>query len=142
VAEVIAQSNEDGQLTVRLGLMKMTVGFEDVESLDGQKATLPIPKTEKINQEVHSHPIQPQQLTMRTSANTLDLRGSRVADAELELERAIAHGNGCLWIIHGHGTGKLRTGVQEFLRHHPQISHFEMASQADGGSGVTIAYLK
>ncbi|NBO30181.1 MAG: endonuclease MutS2 [Cyanobacteria bacterium WB6_1B_304] len=142
VAEVIAQSNEDGQLTVRLGLMKMTVGFEDVESLDGQKATLPIPKTEKINQEVHSHPIQPQQLTMRTSANTLDLRGSRVADAELELERAIAHGNGCLWIIHGHGTGKLRMGVQEFLRHHPQISHFEMASQSDGGSGVTIAYLK
>ena len=83
---------------------------------------------------------------MRTSQNTLDLRGSRVANAEMELDRAIAtmaaSGTGALWIIHGKGTGKLRQGVQEFLQSHPQVDRFELASQKEGGSGVTIAYLK
>ncbi|WP_353772027.1 Smr/MutS family protein [Okeania sp. SIO2G5] len=80
---------------------------------------------------------------MRTSRNTLDLRGSRVADAEIEIDRAIAssHG-GPLWIIHGHGTGKLRKGVQEFLRQHRQVEKFEPAEKADGGTGVTVAHVK
>jgi DNA mismatch repair protein MutS2 len=47
---------------------------------------------------------------IRTSQNTIDLRGSRVADAEMVLDRAISEATGPLWIIHGHGTGKLRQG--------------------------------
>jgi DNA mismatch repair protein MutS2 len=48
---------------------------------------------------------------------------------------------GVLWIIHGKGTGQLRRGVHEFLATHPQVSRFELASQKEGGGGVTIAYL-
>jgi DNA mismatch repair protein MutS2 len=58
------------------------------------------------------------------------------------LEEAIAHAIGPLWIIHGHGTGKLRLGVQEFLNQHPSIDRYEFAEAADGGKGVTIAYLR
>ncbi|HEY9903204.1 MAG TPA: endonuclease MutS2, partial [Candidatus Sericytochromatia bacterium] len=36
-AEVLSAPDEDGELTVRFGLMKMTVTLADVESLDGQK---------------------------------------------------------------------------------------------------------
>ncbi|RMF67014.1 MAG: endonuclease MutS2, partial [Cyanobacteria bacterium J069] len=85
----------------------------------------------------------PEAPAIRTSKNTVDLRGSRVADAEVVLERAIASAQaGPLWIIHGHGTGKLRQGVHAFLKEHPQVSRFEAAEQADGGSGVTVAYIE
>ena len=47
-----------------------------------------------------------------------------------------------MWIIHGKGTGRLRQGVHEFLKSHPQIERFELAPQNEGGAGVTIAYLK
>jgi DNA mismatch repair protein MutS2 len=66
-----------------------------------------------------------------------------VSDAELTLERAIATAPlGALWIIHGFGTGKLRRGVHDFLQRHPQVSHYEFADQADGGRGVTVAYIQ
>jgi len=61
----------------------------------------------------------------------------------VELERAIATAQpGAIWVIHGHGTGKLRQGVQEFLKRHPQVERFEAADQSDGGTGVTVAYIK
>lgn len=149
-AEVLAEADDDGELTVRFGLMKMTILLADVESLQGEKAVVPPPKAKpaaakpaastKPTEEDASP--RAQAPAVRTSRNTLDLRGSRVADAEITLDRAIASAQpGPLWIIHGHGTGKLRQGVQDFLKQHPQISRFEPAAQADGGSGVTVAYV-
>jgi DNA mismatch repair protein MutS2 len=55
------------------------------------------------------------------------------------LSQAIEHG--ALWIIHGKGTGKLRQGVHEYLKGHPLVRDFTIASEQDGGSGVTIAYI-
>ncbi|MGB3494666.1 MAG: Smr/MutS family protein [Elainellaceae cyanobacterium] len=49
---------------------------------------------------------------------------------------------GPMCIIHGHGTGKLKRGVQEFLKRHPQISRFEFADKSDRGAGSTVAYVK
>ncbi|HCF30730.1 MAG TPA: endonuclease MutS2, partial [Cyanobacteria bacterium UBA11049] len=37
-AEVLSEPDDGGELTVRFGLMKMTVKLEDIESLDGKKA--------------------------------------------------------------------------------------------------------
>ncbi|HEY9828558.1 MAG TPA: endonuclease MutS2 [Stenomitos sp.] len=136
-AEVLTPVNEAGELTVRMGLMKLTVPLADVESLTGEKAE-PITKPKPA---VPQTP-PPEPLQIRTSQNTVDIRGQRVSDAEVLLENAIANAQGPLWIIHGHGTGKLRQGVHQFLSHHPQVARFTLAEQADGGSGVTIAYRK
>lgn len=138
-AEVLTHPGADGELTVRFGLMKMTVALTDVESLQGEKAEVP-PKPKPI--EAPPKPVEPPPM-IRTSRNTIDLRGSRIADAEVVLEQAIAKAEpGGLWVIHGHGTGKLRQGVQEFLKRHPQVAKYELAGQNDGGSGVTIAYIQ
>jgi DNA mismatch repair protein MutS2 len=145
-AEVLSAANTDGELTVRLGLMKMTVTLADIESLSGQKPTLPEkPALTKSSPPKSSKPPEPAPepvtLTLRTSQNTLDLRGSRVADAELELDRALAEADGVLWIIHGHGTGRLRQGIHEFLQQHPKVRGFHLAEPSDGGAGVTIVEL-
>ncbi|NCJ07791.1 endonuclease MutS2 [Synechococcales cyanobacterium C] len=135
-AEVISAPDESKALTVRFGLMKMTVNLSEIESLTGEKAE-PTPKA-KVEPKPES---QPQTVpTLRTSQNTLDLRGYRVPDAEMALGDAIANAQGVLWIIHGHGTGKLRRGVQEYLSNHPQVTRFEFAEQSEGGRGVTIAH--
>jgi DNA mismatch repair protein MutS2 len=136
-AEVLSNPDDDGKLMVRFGLMKMTVGLEDIESLHGEKAELPKPKVTQPPPPL----VQPEAPAIRTSNNTFDLRGMRVVEAEGTLDDAIARANGPIWIIHGHGTGKLRRGVQEYLKRHPQVQKFEAADQADGGTGVTVAYL-
>lgn len=163
-AEVLTAPNDDEEITVRFGLMKMTVPIDDVESLDGEKAVKKqsavssqgagIKSQEPLKTQLNlktsnapppdtSNPT-PDTPIIRTSHNTIDIRGSRVADAELMLEQAIAQAyeSGVLWIIHGHGTGKLRQGVHAFLQHHPQVERYELAGRADGGAGVTLAYLR
>ncbi|MBW4694116.1 MAG: endonuclease MutS2 [Lyngbya sp. HA4199-MV5] len=157
-AEVLTAPNDDEEITVRFGLMKMTVPIDDVESLDGEKAV----KRQKAEGRAQGaegrrqeaggtqtdlpDTLSPEPGTpiIRTDRNTIDIRGSRVADAEPLMEQAIAkaYDSGVLWIIHGHGTGKLRQGVHDFLQHHPQVERYELAGRADGGAGVTIAYLR
>lgn len=139
-AEVLSAPDDDGEINVRFGIMKMTVKLEDIESLDGEKVTLP--KAKKPEAKPEEPVAQPAAPAIRTSKNTVDLRGSRVADAERILDEAISVANGPIWIIHGHGTGKLRQGVHTFLKQHPRISRYEAAEQAEGGTGVTIAYVE
>jgi DNA mismatch repair protein MutS2 len=124
--------------------MKMTVKLEDIESLDGKKPE-PTAKEQKKAEERNrtESKVAPSEVApvIRTSKNTFDLRGKRVSDAEIILDKAISEANGPIWIIHGHGTGKLREGVHAFLQQHPRVTKREPAAQADGGSGVTIAYI-
>ncbi len=139
IAEVIAAPDQDGELSVRFGLMKMTVKLEDVESLDGQKAE-PVVKPKPAPAVVTPPPQNVPEI--RTSQNTIDLRGKRVADAEYILDKAISEATGPIWIIHGYGTGKLRQGVHAFLQQHSRVNNYEPAEQADGGSGVTVVHIK
>ncbi|MBO1063644.1 MULTISPECIES: endonuclease MutS2 [Nostocales] len=135
-AEVLTIPDADGNFNVRFGIMKMTVQLQDIESLDGQKPE-PIVKPKPAPTIVTPPPAP----AIRTSKNTVDLRGKRVADAEYILDKAISEAAGPLWIIHGHGTGKLKQGVHVFLQQHPRVTHYEPAEQADGGTGVTIAHI-
>lgn len=138
-AEVLDLAGDD-ELVVRFGLMKMTVPISDIESLTGEKVTKPEPKPEPKPKTVPTpQPAAPAPV-IRTERNTFDIRGSRVSDAEIVLDRAISEAQTPIWIIHGHGTGKLRQGVHEFLKRHPRVQRFELADRADGGTGVTIAY--
>ncbi|MEM1169792.1 MAG: endonuclease MutS2 [Cyanobacteria bacterium P01_H01_bin.35] len=152
-AEVLTAPNENDELTVKFGIMKMTVNLVEVESLDGEKVesfkkskNVESQKTKKS--EGKSKETKPEVtssgLAVRTSQNSIDVRGSRVADAQIEVDRALSKAieYGLLWIIHGKGTGKLRQGIHEFLQENPLVERFELAGKSDGGSGVTIAHLK
>ncbi|NEQ12688.1 MAG: hypothetical protein F6K44_01890 [Moorea sp. SIO3E2] len=140
-AEILSAA-DNGELTVRFGLMKMTVALADVESLDGQKPENVVKTTSKPDPAPTL--VSPPATAVRTSKNTIDIRGSRVANAEIDIDQAISKAIdfGVLWIIHGKGTGRLRQGVHAFLEQHPLVERFKLAEQSDGGTGVTVAYLK
>ena len=44
-------------------------------------------------------------------------------------------------VIHGKGTGALRSAVQQHLKIHPAIRKFRLGTYGEGESGVTIAEL-
>ncbi len=142
-ADVLSFDEDTEQLAVRFGIMKMNVGLAEIESLDGQKAEVK-PKAQAMKKPLAQTQSKKPAVMVRTSKNTLDIRGQRVDNAEIELDNAIARAieSGVLWIIHGKGTGRLRQGVHEFLKRHSQVDKFELAEQKEGGSGVTIVHLK
>lgn len=76
----------------------------------------------------------------------LDLRGKMVEEAIQEIDQYLDHsilaGYKQVHLIHGKGTGALRTGVQKFLRKHRAVRSFRLGSIGEGGSGVTVVELK
>ncbi len=75
----------------------------------------------------------------------LDLRGSRVDDAlhrlEEYLDAAYMARLPFVRIIHGKGTGALRTAVQGMVREHPLVNKWERGRPNEGGDGVTVIHL-
>lgn len=80
------------------------------------------------------------------SSMELNLVGARVARAlarlESFLDRASLDDKSFVRIIHGHGSGALRSAVREYLAESPYVTRFEEAEGSAGGSGATIAHLR
>lgn len=76
----------------------------------------------------------------------IDLRG-RLADeavmaADKYLDQAAMAHLETVSIIHGKGTGVLRTGIQEMLRHNKYVASYRRGKYGEGEDGVTIVELK
>ena len=75
-------------------------------------------------------------------SNRLDLRGFRVEDAldDLEnyLDRASLANLSPVTIIHGHGTGALKSAIRDFLSSSPYVAKFRPGEDSEGGDGVSI----
>ena len=75
----------------------------------------------------------------------LDLRGARADEALAVLDRylndAAVAGIDRLRVVHGKGTGALRTAVREMLASHPLVREQVPASPNEGGEGATIVRL-
>ena len=75
-------------------------------------------------------------------SNTLDLRGYKVEDAldslELYLDKASLANLASVMIIHGHGTGALKSAVRDFLSTSPYVAKFRPGEDAEGGDGVSV----
>jgi DNA mismatch repair protein MutS2 len=75
-------------------------------------------------------------------SNTLDLRGKRVEEAldELEgyLDEASLANLSPVYIIHGHGTGALKSAVRDFVSTSPYVAKHRIGEEAEGGDGVCV----
>ena len=45
-------------------------------------------------------------------------------------------------IVHGKGTGALRSGIHQYLRRQKHVKSFRLGAFGEGDSGVTIAEIK
>ncbi|WP_411503898.1 endonuclease MutS2 [Brevibacillus centrosporus] len=130
---VLEKVNND-EFLVQIGIMKMKVKREDMH----------------VQNSVQQKPqATPYTSVKRRSDNIkmdLDLRGYNVEDGIREIDQflddALLAGLHSVSIIHGHGTGVLRKGVHEYLRHHRNVKSFRLGGQGEGGVGATIAELK
>ncbi len=85
-------------------------------------------------------------LKRRELSPTLDLRGYKIEDGldklEIYLDNASLANLTPLTIIHGHGTGAMKSAVREYLSTSPYIKEFRPGSEHDGGDGVSIVDLR
>lgn len=122
---VLSGRDEQGQIELQVGLLKVRVKQSEVEPLPEPEPGLPTP----------SEPVEPE----------IRLRGLRVHEAvaslESYLERALLAGLKEVRIIHGRGTGAVKRATLDLLRGHPYVSAWREGRKDEGGAGCTVATL-
>ncbi len=133
--EVLEVSNNN--VLVQSGMIKTRVKMSDL-MLTEKKKKPPV----KTGRSVY-------RTTSRADADVkteLDLRGQTVDEAlanlSLFIDKCVLNNISEVRIIHGKGTGALRSAVTDELKHHPNISEFRLGVYGEGENGVTIAKLK
>ncbi len=124
---------EEGRVWVVSGGMRIEVSLDMIEKVERgslkdrkEKRELPHPKGSLAGSEL----------------NLLGMdRDSALIELERFIESAWAGGLKTVRIIHGVGSGTLKSAVQEFLSKSERVKFFRSAYPREGGSGVTIAYL-
>ena len=82
----------------------------------------------------------------KTVKTEVDLRGmvleEALTEADMFLDRAAMSSLSTVTIIHGKGTGVLRSGIHTMLRKHPHVKSFRLGRYGEGENGVTVVELK
>ena len=47
-----------------------------------------------------------------------------------------------VFIVHGHGTGALKSAVRDFISTSPYVAKFRVGEDAEGGDGVSVIDIK
>ncbi len=140
-AEVLAISDDGSELTVRCGVLRLTVELAGIEGLHGEKPAPPEPARPVVNVRSRRSPGS-RGAEVRTEANTVDVRGLRVHEAEAAVEERLRGANGPVWVIHGIGTGRLKRGLREWLTTVPWVERVSDAEPGDGGPGCSVIWVK
>lgn len=133
--QVLTLPDDNGEITVQVGIMKVAVKLSDIRRVDeGDNAATALMSAKKPSPRMTS--VSPE----------IDLRGQTVDEALLNVDKylddAFLAGLKQVTIIHGKGTGALREGIHQYLRRHPHVSSFRLGKYGEGESGVTIVELK
>ena len=128
---------KNNNVFVKSGLLKTRVKLSDIMILDKPK----------------KKPVKTQHNVYRTSSRAdadvkteIDMRGETVDEALSELglfiDRCVLNNIEEIRIIHGKGTGALRSAVTDYLKTHPNVSEYRLGRYGEGENGVSIAKLK
>lgn len=138
ICDVIKPPDADGNVQLQAGIMKLTAKLADLRLVNA-------PKTEPKKKQ--SQPYTAGFVRQKTEVKTeIDLRGMTLEEAIMDTDRFI--NDACMAgltqvsIIHGKGTGVLRAGISDMLKHHKLVKSFRLGRYGEGESGVTIAELK
>ena len=126
------------ELTVQIGSLRTTVKLDDCRFVSHGSQTednpINIPSKKKTSNALLAK--------MATVQRELDIRGLMVDESESIvgkfIDDAAIAGLRHVLIIHGKGSGALRKGIHEFLRHNRSVASFQLADIDEGGSGATL----
>jgi len=130
---------KNGVLKLKAGIMNMTAKQEEVRVVEADKVVAK-KQTEKYQQRAQH------EFRARGGSPEVDLRGMMTDEAEAAVDlfidnAVLARLENCV-VIHGKGTGALRTAVQQRLKRHKHVKSFRLGTFGEGENGVTIVTLK
>lgn len=129
-----------GNVNVQMGILNSQVPISDLEIIEEQPVYSAAKNLRRTSQG---------KMKMGKSLSVspeINLLGKTVDEAVAELDKYLddaylAHINQ-VRIVHGKGTGALRSGIHKYLRRQKHIKDFHLAAFGEGDAGVTIVEFK
>ena len=139
---VTKAADKNGMVEVRMGIMPMKVKLSDLQRVK-EEAVIPASKVNKTKQKGQiSYNVRKTQ----TISTEIDVRGLMVDEAwpivDKYLDDAYLSGLKQVTIIHGKGTGALRSGIMQHLKKHPHVEAQRPGNFGEGDMGVTVVTIK
>ena len=138
LATVTARPDRNGMVEVRAGIMKTKVPLSGL--------CVPDKMDKRPAREPHRSSTRVQLDKSRKASMEINLLGYTVDEALAEVDKfldsGMLRGQQTLYIIHGNGTGALRTAIQKHLRTHKAVKSFRPGRYGEGENGVTVVELK
>ena len=150
LAVVLELPDKNGDVLVRAGVMKTKVPLSSLKQPDKlEKQAKPVTKAQKRYSRNTGDSRGNGGRVERVKRSTkmeLNLLGFTVDEAlhevDLFLDQALMNGQSMVYLIHGNGTGALRTAIHKYLRGHRQVKSFRLGQYGEGESGVTVVEFK
>ena len=133
VGTVLTLPNKNHEVMVQFGNTKTNIKISNLELIN---------KTKNVNQ---SYKTSLEMKSKNVSAE-INVIGQNVEDAIFIIDKYL---DDCYLanlpsarIVHGKGTGKLRSGIHNFLKKHPHVKSYRLGTFGEGEMGVTIVEFK
>ena len=137
---ILSINKKDNTAVVQVGIMKITAHADNLAAAQEEA-----PAKRKRSASTSTAGMS-DGLRREAAKSEIDLRGMSLEEAENAtdkfLDEAVMSGLSTVSIIHGKGTGTLRSGIQIMLRRHPHVKSYRLGKYGEGEDGVTIAELK
>ena len=134
---VLSLPDASGNVEVQAGIIRTRVPLTNLQlvSKREQKRAAAVSSTRNVTSRAE-----------RSVRTEIDLRGMTTDEAILEADQfiddAVLSGVEHVTLIHGKGTGALRTAIHQHLRSHPSVKSFRLGVYGEGETGVTVVELK
>lgn len=137
-ATVTAKPDKNNMVEVRAGILKTKVPLNGLRAPDKLERR-PKPKQARASTRVQLDKGRKTSMEVNLLGYTVD---EAIGEVDKFLDSGMLRGQQMLYIIHGNGTGALRTAIHKHLRTHKAVKSFRLGRYGEGESGVTVVELK
>ena len=141
---LLSDPDSSGKVQVQAGIIKTKVPVSDLRLVDKKRRR----QLDRMERRAQGGGVTKSlaDKSTRSASSELDLRGQTIEEGIMMLDQYIDScllmGIKTITIIHGKGTGALRSAVQQHLKNHRAVRTFRLGVYGEGEDGVTIAELK
>lgn len=129
---VLSNVSKSNEVLVQIGSMKTNIKIDNLQKLNKNNNS----------KSTYSYKIS----KSRNISSEINVIGETVANATLIVDKFL---DDCylaklqtVRIVHGKGTGKLKSGIHQFLKTNPHVKSYRMGTFGEGEMGVTVVELK
>ncbi len=131
-ATVVQLHDKEQSATLQMGPMRLRLSYKEIVPMASEPKKEPTRRLEAAVPGIKEHRVDLRGLSAEEAVNKM----------EKALDQAMFTAGALLTIVHGHGTGRLKEAVRNYLKNSAYPLEFKPGKREEGGDGVTMIEFK